>query len=95
MFSAIPRFSPSPLLALLGTQASINNVLRVRVKGRFSVIVTELWDTTTRLSSSGLLLADRKQVNVTDSGSVDAVEREDTTLLWYAKQQLVHILLEL
>jgi len=94
VFSAIPRFSPSPLLALSGTQASINNVLRVRVKGRFSVIVTELWDTTTRLSSSGLLLADRIQLNVTDSGSVDAVER-DTKLLWYAKQQLVHILLEL
>jgi len=94
VFSAIPRFSPSPLLALSGTQASINNVLRVRVKGRFSVIVTELWDTTTRLSSSGLLLADRKQLNVTDSGSVDAVER-DTKLLWHAKQQLVHILLEL
>ena len=46
------------------------------------------------LSLSGLLLADRKQLNVTDSGSVDAVER-DTKLLWYAKQQLVHILLEL
>jgi hypothetical protein len=61
LFSANSRFAPSPLFkALSGTHASINNVLRVRVTGWFPVIVMRrLWDTTTRLISSGWLLDER------------------------------------